>query len=600
MGSEYSEFEGIHGKRTKTASLKCSVDDHYIVGLKHAHLKRKIIYENPSTTDLMEIDFLTSKHIYSHFCTDFICKINGNPAEIGSIHTQDYSKAILINEQSKKLNPQEKLEIEIECEWKNFINFLNDCYINFSFKQIVSYRLTIHDINIAEYINIILIDEVSKNESDQEIDIAKSNVNFFSKMEKYIIPDKGISIRLLILNTPKELPVLNSIFKDQSEIFKDYVIIFIQHLLSDFVHLVKKIEQNGASKENIFICGIPYSTKDTTTEYLKLSGFPNIFSPQEYPFEKYVIEMLEKAITLAKSKNKKIIVIEDGGYIFPLLYNSNEFEKELFALIVEQTTNGISRDKEIIETKKLKEHIPIINVAESTIKTSIESKLIGKTVVNNIEQLLAKEFKGLEGKIIGLVGYGHTGQYIGESLVNRGATVKIYEEKIDRKLEAEKAGKGFQLSDTIIDTVKDSHIVIEATGNNIPWANMNVISKFKNAAYFISSSSKRLGINYKDLLEFTQNTPINLPGIGKRYYLNNQNYITLLADGYPVNFFIGESVPDYQIQFIICLLFGVALLGIQNKDLLSREIIDVNLKDGGNIFNKLQEDIRADYYYSMR
>lgn len=93
-----------------------------------------------------------------------------------------------------------------------------------------------------------------------------------------------------------------------------YIIFLIQHLLSDFVHFTEAFVQNGVPKEHIFIIGIPYSTKDKIVRYLNLKEFPYIATPKEYPFNDIVKTNLLKAIELAKSTDKKILIVEDGGY----------------------------------------------------------------------------------------------------------------------------------------------------------------------------------------------------------------------------------------------------------------------------------------------
>lgn len=593
-----AEHVNVGGIQSQTPSLSCCVYDTYILGLKHARLIREITFKNPSPSSKIEVDFLFSEHIFSHFCSNFVGRIDNQNVKLELIENKDYTKHFVIQKQSQFLEPNKELKIVIECEWKNFVNFLNDCLICFSYNQLVFYHLTIQDLSLNDRKYKILID--GKPYNQQEIQINKSSIEFFSNKVKVINPKIGISIRLLIANTPLKLEVLDSLFKKKNDIFKNYVVVFIQHLLSDFIHLIEKFELYGTEKDSVFICGIPYSTKETTIEYLSLSGYSHIYSPSEYPFEEFYYQMLRDSIKSAIETNKKVIVVEDGGYIFPALHTESEFisHQDLFTLIVEQTTNGIDRDLGLIKKSNLTTFIPVIDVAKSDLKKILESRLIGKTVVNNIEQLLAKDFCGIEGKVIGLVGYGNTGEFIVEQLLYRGATVKIFEPKDSREVIAKFKGS-ITTCDSVPETIKESDIVIESTGNSIAWANMHELSLFKNASYYLSSSSKRLGINYNDLDKFSNET-INLPGIGKKYYLNNKNYITLLADGYPINFFMGESVPDYQIQFIITLLFGAAYLGVKNISSLSSKIINMNEDGDAFGYKSLQEDIQKNYKYTKR
>lgn len=596
----YQKHNGITSavRENIPPTLICEIEDEYTIELKHAKLSRKIQYKNISKAENVQVDIPEIPHNFSQYCSDFLCEINGIEHPCDDPKNHNFTKIITIKANSTILKAGETLEIVIKCKWKNFINFLYDCYLSFSYSQNAVYKLTIKDFNVKERKYIILNDEKVIDEND--IRITDDTIEFFQKEGKKISFGDGINLRLLVVNTPNSLTLLDSLYKKQDKVFNNYIIVLIQHLLGDFIHLLEKIEEYGATKESIFICGIPYSTKEATEEYIKLSGYPYILTPNEYPFTDEVRKIIRDVIKLAKSTNKEILVIEDGGYLFPLLYEEKEFEKDRghFKFIVEQTANGIFNDEKTIKNNELKEYIPILNVANSDIKKEIEAKLIGKTVVSNIELLLAKEFIGIEGKKIGLVGFGSTGKNVVKNLVCRGASVKIFETKDVAKIEAEFTG-GVQVVDSIMEVIKESDIIIESTGNPEPWASMNELSKFKNSSYFLSSSSKHLGINYNDLTEFT-NKEINLPGIGKRYYLNNNNYITLLADGYPINFFIGESVPDKQIQFILVMLFGALFIGLKNIKKLDREIIDMNNKEDRFGFLELQNKVRKGFLYTKR
>lgn len=587
--------EGILGKKIETPSLQCSIEDIYTLGLKHAHLKRIIKYRNPSSQKA-RIDFYSTDHIFSHNCSNFECTVNGTQVKIQPPNNRDYSKVIIINKPSSSLATGEELEIIINCVWKNFVNFLDDCYLAFSYKQRATYKLTIIGWNIVDRKFKILVN--GKNSEDEDIRFDNTGILFFDYDPKIIIPKDSINIKLLVANTPKQLTVFDPLFKSGDNIFNDYVVILIQHLLSDFIHLVEKIELYGGKKENTFICGIPYSTKETTVEYLELSGYPQIYTPEEYPFDNNIKNLLRNAINCAKLKGNKILVIEDGGYIFPILHTDKEFQpdKQLFEFIVEQTTNGINRDIDVINENGLKSYSPIVNVAKSHLKSRIESMLIGKTVVNNIELLLSKNFIGIEGKVFGMVGYGDTGKTIAKKLIDRGASGKIFDKSTLGHIEAS-FGDGLTVVDSPMEAIEKSDIVIESSGSNSAWAGIGEFSKFKNGSYFLSSSSKQLGLNYEELEKITLST-INLPGIGKRYLLTNKNHINLLADGYPINFFMGESVPDNQIQFIIALLFGAAYYGIKNKEQLKPEIIDMDDPSDPYGYLKLQSDIEKVYRFS--
>ncbi|MFQ5454866.1 MAG: hypothetical protein ACE5EA_01525 [Nitrospirota bacterium] len=119
---------------------------------------------------------------------------------------------------------------------------------------------------------------------------------------------------------------------------------------------------------------------------------------------------------------------------------------------------------------------------------------------------------------------------------------------------------------------------------------------FEHGSYFVSASSKRLGIDYDEFKSLIKtDSKINLPGIGVRYTLHNDRNITLLADGLPVNFFIGESVPDKKIAFILALLFKSAEFVISNHENLDNGIIDMKKDEK---LNNLQKEI-SEYHHTL-
>ncbi|MBI4679867.1 MAG: hypothetical protein HY753_01305 [Nitrospirae bacterium] len=117
---------------------------------------------------------------------------------------------------------------------------------------------------------------------------------------------------------------------------------------------------------------------------------------------------------------------------------------------------------------------------------------------------------------------------------------------------------------------------------------------FENGSWFVSASSKRLGIDYDEFERLIiRDRTTNIPGIGKRFELNNENILTLVADGYPINFFNSESVPDRSIEFIPTLLFKSAEFIVDNIANLEHGIINIDNNDN---LKKISDDIAEIFY----
>lgn len=117
--------------------------------------------------------------------------------------------------------------------------------------------------------------------------------------------------------------------------------------------------------------------------------------------------------------------------------------------------------------------------------------------------------------------------------------------------------------------------------------------EFNHGSYYVSASSKRLGIDYDEFKSLTkESSKVNLPGIGAKYTLVNDKEVTLLADGFPVNFFMGESVPDKAIAFILVLLFKSAEFVVEKGNTLPNAIIGMNNKQNDQYgLYQLQQEI---------
>jgi len=550
------------------------IKDEYFLHLKDADCVRTISYTNKGITNF-PVDLKAIGFAFFPTCENFVVKINSiSCPDLFKWDLSNYSIIVRID-YAKDLQPGEELEIQIHCRWKNFASSIDEGFFTFSFPERNKYKLIINGFPIENRPYFLKI-------GDQE---AGKNKDYFITEDSIIFNEidldsnNPIKIQFLVLSTVKTLPTLHFFASNDREDFSNYIIILIQHLLSDFIHLVDAFEKNNADKSHIFIIGIPYSTKNKTVKYLKLRDYKNLTVPETYPFDEPVKAAMLKAMELSVQTSKKILIIEDGGYAVPILHRDYYENSKLFVGAVEQTANGISTDEGLYQELKKQGRdycIPIMDVARSDIKLRLESPLIGRAVCHNIALLLGKDYLEIAGKSVGVVGFGHTGSRIVKTLRDMGANVTIFS---DRKIDLSFANnEGYTIVDSATELIGKSRIIIEATGR--VWAGVDEITAFQNNSYFVSASSKRLGIKYSDFDSLINTDKIlNCPGIGKKYeIISTGNAITLLADGYPVNFFDSESVPDKAIEFIPTILFESAKFLVRNRDQLPNDIIEFEEK----------------------
>ncbi len=349
-----------------------------------------------------------------------------------------------------------------------------------------------------------------------------------------------------------KMPLLHYYARGEKEggPLKGAILILIQHLLSDVKDFLEALEVAGVDKKRMFIIGIPYSSKEEVVEELKQKY--KVCAPTSYPFDEYVEDALRKAFKICKRESLSLLIIEDGGYAVPIIHERFKNSIGYCKGAVEQTTNGIWRDKELVLKKGLKLGFPLVSIPDCKLKQEIEAPFIGKVVIRNIQILLSKIGRFIEGKKLGIVGYGTIGRKIAEEAKNQKAIVSVSEINPVKSLIARLGGFDTK---SILDLVKESDLIIGATGRKS--IGRAEILGLKNNAILASVSSKRVEIDIEELESLCIER--NPTEIGTYYELVNGNKVLLLANGFPVNFFSSESVPDRIIDVILTLMFSGAI-----------------------------------------
>lgn len=354
-----------------------------------------------------------------------------------------------------------------------------------------------------------------------------------------------------------DLPLLHYYARKNGSTLKDYALILIQHLLKDTISLIEAFNVAGVDSDAMIIVGIPYSSKEEVVQSLRNDY--QVVTPESEHFDDHVRDVIDTALNICRQNNKKLIVVEDGGYAVPLLHQEFEESLKLCKGAVEQTTRGIWRDDpaelKIIEELK----IPVLSIPHCFLKQNIEGPEIGKAVVKNVDHLLSKMGQFISGKRALVISYGTIGSNIAESLENQRAIVSVSE--IDAKKLLVARLRGYD-TDSLMNSIRKNDLIIGATGKTS--IGMAELLAAKNNTVLVSASSKRVEIDV-DELENLSKRKTRLEGVGTEYELINGNKILLLADGYPVNFYGSDSVPDRIIDIILTELF-VSVVELAQKD----------------------------------
>jgi len=324
-------------------------------------------------------------------------------------------------------------------------------------------------------------------------------------------------------------------------------VLTVLHFLRDLIPFMEALFTLGAEPAStaLFYKAYPYPQRRAVAEYLKDRGCTVLPAAQIQSF-------LGELTRLSSEDLGEILAIEDGGFIVPLLHR--QFRGLLACAVgaVEQTTRGI-RNIRALEGDGKPIAIPVMSVAASKLKGDFEPPHVAQAVISNVTRLVPH--MALRGKHVGLLGFGTIGQQLFQSLRDAGAVVTVYDRSKENQLCAHQSGAN--LAQTAADAARDRHFVIGASGEQS--VDSSVIAVLRHNTYLVSASSEQYEIDL-DELSRVSHSQCDLLGetrriIGTGYVLTpDKRQINLLANGYPVNFWGMDSMPEQASDLILTLI----------------------------------------------
>ncbi|APC96068.1 hypothetical protein IBE10_02350 [Francisella tularensis subsp. novicida] len=331
---------------------------------------------------------------------------------------------------------------------------------------------------------------------------------------------------------------------------EDVYLLGCQHILDSTFLLVEQLIKIGLKKDNISLIGKCYSTSNyiyrkfidygiyvcnSSKKFHKIGSFDRAFN-------KNVACFVEKEIKkIFKSGAKNLVIIDDGAEIIKYFNKHYSFEKnkDIKVIAVEQTTSGTNKLKNV----DLK--FPVVNIARSRAKLTLESPIIARRVIDILEKKIKKE--QLFVKKILIIGMGAIGKALYNLLKVKymvfGYDINSRENNLNQS--------------EIINLIKDYDLIIGCTGTEL--FDPLLLTAFKKQITLVSaSSSDREFMSYK--LKILQSKYKN--DSRKSIVYNN---VTILNGGYPINFDGKKSnIPIDKIQITLALL-AAGICQIDNK-----------------------------------
>jgi adenosylhomocysteinase len=336
-----------------------------------------------------------------------------------------------------------------------------------------------------------------------------------------------------------------------SAAFNEVTVLVVLHFLSDLVPFVRALGHIGVRYSNIYLIAkpYPYSKRDEVSHVLQSLGISVTRASAQRSVEECVQEVLTTLAIRGFGASEKILVIEDGGYFAPAMHSGFRELLKRCVGAVEQTQKGATADKEIA-----KPVIPILSVAESSFKKSYESPEIGRVAIQNISRFTPN--MKLSGGNAVVFGFGSVGQEVAFHLTNSfNMSVSVVEDHDLPLLRARhrrsivvEAHRTFQEL-----RFRQPDLIVGTTGKTS--ITRSVLSALERDTVLVSTSSDQIEIDIGALNELAKPCEIEE---GKTKYLitsaGGEIAVILLAEGYPINFYGSESVPNDTIDPVMTLL----------------------------------------------
>lgn len=320
-------------------------------------------------------------------------------------------------------------------------------------------------------------------------------------------------------------------------------LIILFHLLTDFLQVVDNLESLGFRPDQVILFGKCYSALPEVVHELRQRGYL-VHVPEGYPFTDVLKETLTDILLQCREEGQQLLGLDDGGQLC-LTLSDPAFEKDISLVrgIVENTQHGIIQ----IEKSATKLQVGVVNVAESVIKKAMDVAQIGKSIHRSTKALLTgcgQTFGDLKTFV---AGYGAVGEGLTSALMRDGALAVVYDPDPARALRA--CANECEVTSDPSEAAGGCRVFIGVTGHTSIGA--AILSASPDRSFFASGSSGRSEIDPQWFEDFSASRR-EVKDVGTEYTMKDGRVLTVLADGYPTNFFHpATGVTNQEIDYLI-------------------------------------------------
>jgi adenosylhomocysteinase len=330
-------------------------------------------------------------------------------------------------------------------------------------------------------------------------------------------------------------------------------LILLQHILPDTEEFIMLIH-----KQNIEIFSViakPYSIDEDSIKKISDLGIRVVREPYTILDEtNFLDKLLEEATLLSEKDGKSILILEVGGYFARVLSQSNTKTNKYLKGVVEVTTFGHNRYREMINDI----NVPVYSVARSPIK-NIEAKFVGISAIVSVDKILRGFGTSMAGRSALVIGFGMIGKSIAQALHAQNICVSIYDLRAIERLNA--FTQGYKIG-CKSDLLSNADIIFSSTaGRGITLEDMLLC---KSGAILASVGSKKNEIEVEALSNIALNSKILDPYV-TQYNMPNFKHIFLLKEGTAINFLV-NSCPNEVVDLIFAEILSCVKLILNDAE----------------------------------
>jgi hypothetical protein len=410
------------------------------------------------------------------------------------------------------------------------------------------------------------------------------------------------------------MPVLEEYCQRLDGHFDGVNILYINHLISDSLMVARAFCRCGAK---LWIVTVPYGDTQSVQRQSIIAGMrelgptivPEISEPLDFAstMRASVRQQLTAIIQASRDAQQSFMIVEDGGYAFPLLHDDSELHNGTAHCIgaVEHTSRGLWNYQymEIDDVGHTPRQLrrPAVSIAASMLKSKHEPPFVAQAVVDELTFLLRKRHEFLRYRDVCVVGCGRVGLALALTLRSQDARVLAIETDSERAEIVRKTNPDLRVQADLDDAaVMQSRLIIGASGqSSFSGRHLQAFLRGPNDWIMLASASSK-SIEFSEIMQILDEAAAQqsgslpgvepdfavqrhrAPGFGIDYLFESatqRKRLSVIADGYPAIFYPGHThgAPNRPMDPIMTELFLAACLLREHSDSLPPTVHSIDM-----------------------